>query len=153
MRFWMALTAVLTLQMAGCSDENATADRAYIEQVNAQQVAEQRLMAEMATATLELERRISDWVIADNGILFVTEKPGEAVFSLHAMPASTPWHVSCDGEEIELTLGSWEEGTNRNARLLTRQLSIARFSEDQCKLLAAVVARKMLGITTPAKSP
>lgn len=153
MRFWVALTMAVSLQMAGCSDEKATADREYIEQVNTQRDAEQRLMTDMATAVPELERRISDWINADNGVLFVVEKSGEAVFSLHAMPASTPWHVSCDGVEIELTVGHWEEGTNRNAKLLTRQLSVVRLSEDQCKLLAAAVARKMMVITAAVRSP
>ena len=154
MRSRIVLMLALMFLIIGCSDEMATADREKAKaEHEAQQQAEQRLMSDMATASAELQKRVSEWLWSDKGLMFVVDDSGGPSFNLHAMPASTPWHVSCNAEEIELTVGSWEASKHRNAKLFTRLLSFARFSEQQCKQLAAVVARKMMSLTAAARSP
>ena len=148
MRSWIIL--IVTLCLLGCDDPTATQDR---KEADAQQAAEQQLMSELATAVPELERRITDWISFDKGFVFIVDYSGEPSFGINVMPASTPWHVSCNSAEIEVTIGNFDAGKGRNARLFTRVLSFARFSEEQCKLLAAVVARKMMEITAGARSP
>ena len=147
MRPWIIL--FLALSLLACDDPTATDQK----QPNAEQVAEQRLMSELATAVPELEKRLTDWISFDKGFVFIIDYSGEPSFGMNVMPASTPWHVSCNSREIEVTIGNFDEGKGRNARLFTRPLSFARFSEEQCKLLAAVVARKMMGIAAGARSP
>ena len=148
MRSWVVSIAILCL--LGCDDPTATQNR---KEADAQQAAEQQLMSELATAGPELERRITEWIRFDNGFLVVVDYSGDPSFGMHLMPASTPWHVSCNSAEMEVTIGNFDAGKGRNARLFTRALSFARFSEEQCKLLAAVVARKMMEITAGARSP
>jgi len=148
MRSWISSIAILCL--LGCDDPTATQDR---KEADARQAAEQQLMSEVATAAPELERRITDWISFDKGLVFIVDYSGEPSFGMHVMPASTPWHVSCNSAEIEVTIGNFDAGKGRNARLFTRALSFARFSEEQCKVLAAVVARKMMEITAGARSP
>ena len=148
MRSWIVSIAILCL--LGCDDPTATQNR---KEADAQQAAEQQLMSELATAGPELERRITEWIRFDNGFLVVVDYSGDPSFGMHLMPASTPWHVSCNSAEMEVTIGNFDAGKGRNARLFTRALSFARFSEEQCKLLAAVVARKMMEITAGARSP
>lgn len=148
MRSW--IISIATLCLLGCDDPTASQDR---KEADARQAAEQQLMSEVATAAPELERRITDWISFDKGLVFIVDYSGEPSFGMNVMPASTPWHVSCNSAEIEITIGNFEAGKGRNARLFTRPLSFARFSEDQCKLLAAVVARKMIEITAGARSP
>jgi len=148
MRSW--IISIATLCLLGCDDPGATQDR---KEADAQQAAEQQLMSELATAAPELERRITDWIRVDKGLVFIVDYSGEPSFGMNVMPASTPWHVSCNSAEIEVTIGNFDAGKGRNARLFTRALSFARFSEEQCKLLAAVVARKMMEITAAARSP
>ena len=144
------IIAVSALCLVGCDDPTATQDR---KESDAQQAAEQRLMSELTTAAPELERRLADWISFDKGFVFIVDYSGEPSFGMNVMPASTPWHVSCNSAELEVTIGNFDEGKGRNARLFTRPLSFARFSEEQCKLLAAVVARKMMGIAAGARSP
>lgn len=148
MRSW--IISIATLCLLGCDDPTATQDR---KEADARHAAEQQLMSEVATAAPELERRITDWISFDKGLVFIVDYSGEPSFGMHVMPASTPWHVSCNSAEIEVTIGNFDAGKGRNARLFTRALSFARFSEEQCKVLAAVVARKMMEITAGARSP
>jgi hypothetical protein len=135
------------LLLNGCSDEKEAAQRAQAEaERRAEQEAEQRLMSDVPLATVELEKRVAEWITSSNGLLIVSDSPGEPSFNLHVMPATTPWHVSCNAQEIEVTIGSWEGSRRRNAKLFTRALSYASFSEEQCQILAAVVARKLAAI-------
>jgi hypothetical protein len=152
MRSLNVLTAVLMFLLNGCSDEKTTAERAKADaERQAELKAEQRLMSDVALATAELEKRVAEWISSSNGLLFVVDSSSTPSFNLHAMPATTPWHVSCNAQEIEVTIGSWEESRRRNAKLFTRALSFAGFSEQQCKILAAVVARKLAAIVTAAR--
>jgi hypothetical protein len=152
MRSLIVLATTLMFVLSGCNDEKA-AER---ENANAEHAteyqAEIRLMSDLAKASPELERRVAEWISSEDGVLFILDDSGEPSFTLHAMPALTPWHVSCNEDEIELTLGSWEEGKDRNAKLLTRSLSFANFSKESCKVLAGIVARKMMQITAPTRS-
>jgi hypothetical protein len=152
MRSLIVLTAVLMLVLNGCGDEKTTAERAKADaERQAKQEAEQRLMSDVALATAELEKRVVEWISSSNGLLFVVDGSSTPSFNLHAMPATTPWHVSCNAQEIEVTIGSWEGSRRRNAKLFTRALSYASFSEEQCKILAGVVARKLTVIATAAR--
>ena len=148
MRF--LIIAISVVFLVGCDDQTDTKVR---KETDAQQAAEQRLMSELATAAPELERRVREWISFDQGFVFMIDYSGEPSFAMNVMPASTPWHVSCNAAEIEVTIGNFDEGKGRNARSFTRPLSFARFSEEHCKLLAAVVARKMMEITAGAGSP
>ena len=152
MRIWLLITA-LPLLLMGCDDEKAAAEMKNLEQAAAQRGeehqarldAEQRLMSDLATARPELEKRISDWINVSDGTLFVVEGRGKDGFQSYAIPASTPWVVTCNRRAIELTLGSWREG--EDSSLFTRRLSFARLSEDQCKPLIAIVAQRMQVMT------
>jgi hypothetical protein len=154
MRSLNVLTAVLMLLLSACSDENKTAEHAEAEaQRRAQQEAEQRLMSDPALATAELEKRLADWIRSSNGLLLVVDGADTRSFTLHAMPATTPWHVSCNAQEIEVTIGSYEDSRRRNAKLFTRALSYASFSEAQCGVLTEAVARKLSSIVAAAQRP
>ena len=154
MRALYILTAALMLLGNGCNDEKNTAERAKAEAARqAEQEAEQRLMSDPALAAAELEKRLAEWIKSGNGLLFVFESSDTGSFTLHAMPATTPWHVSCNPQEIEVTIGSFEDSRRRNAKLFTRALSFASFSEDQCGNLTEVVARKLASIVTAAQRP
>jgi hypothetical protein len=142
------------LLFSGCSDENKTAERAEAEaEQRAEQEAEQRLMSDPARAAAELEKRLAEWIRPGNGALLVVDGSDTRAFALHAMPATTPWHVSCNAQEIEVTIGSFEDSRRRNARMFTRALSFASFSEAQCGVLTEAVARKLASIVAAAKGP
>ena len=151
MRPW--IVSITALSLMACDDPTATDRKKPDAEQVAEQLAEQRLMSEFATAVPELEKRITNWISFDKGFVFIIDFSGEPSFAMHVMPASTPWHVSCNSAEIEVTIGNFDEGKGRNARSFTRPLSFARFSEEQCKLLAAAVARKMMETTAGARLP
>jgi hypothetical protein len=142
------------LLLNGCNDEKRSEERAKVEaERQAEQEAEQRLMSDPAQATAELEKRLAEWIRPSNGVLFVADSSDTRSFTLHALPANTPWHVSCNAQEIEVTIGSFEDSRRRNAKMFTRALSFASFSEDQCGILAEAVARKLASIVAAAKGP
>ena len=147
MRPW--IISLATLCLLGCGEPKTAQDRS---EADAQQAAEQQLMSDHSTAVPELEKRVAEWITFDKGFIVIVEYTGEPSFSMNLMPASTPWHVSCNSAEMELTIGNFDAGTGRNARSFTRALSFARFTEGQCKLLSAAVSRKMMEITAGASS-
>jgi hypothetical protein len=154
MRSLYVLAAASMLLLGGCNDEKKSEDRAKAEaEHRAEQEAEQRLMSDPALASAELEKRLAEWIRPGNGALLVADGSDTRSFALHAMPATTPWHVSCNAQEIEVTIGSFEDSRRRNARMFTRALSFASFSEAQCGILTEAVARKLASIVAAAKGP
>lgn len=111
--------------------------------------AEQRLMSDLSSARPELERRIAEWVSVQNGLIILTENQGKRDFSMRAIPASTPWTVSCTDYGIELGFGFWlVEGESSIASESKKYLTTAHLSEQQCKALVPVIGQELLALTS-----
>jgi hypothetical protein len=116
--------------------------------------AEQRLMSDVSSAGPVLERRIAEWVSVQNGLIVLTENQGQNDFSIWAIPASTPWIVSCTDYGIELGFGFWlVESDSSITREPKRYLTKARLSEQQCKGLVPVVGQALLALTNAQGVP
>jgi hypothetical protein len=98
--------------------------------------AEERLMARVATAGPEIERRLAQWLTAHDGLLFLRE-PADAIepYTLHVLPAVTPWRASCGEIGLTVTVGVFRKDITETAL------------ERQCEELLTVLGREMLRLT------
>ena len=123
------------------------------DRFRAEREAENQLMADLSTATPEIEKRLVDWITVRDGLFLVrgdwssSRRPTQGSVPWHSMPLTTPWFVSC-GHGITVTLGPWYDvrGSADDIRAESNfglQLSNARLNEQQCKELVVVVGRKL----------
>ena len=104
-------------------------------------------MTRIATAAPEIERRLAQWLSARDGLLFLRE-PADASepYTLHVLPAVTPWRASCGEVGLTLTVAGFR-----------KDLTEVALDEHQCDELLSVLGRAMRSLTAtddrPAQQP
>jgi hypothetical protein len=89
MHSWI-LAGLVCTALCGCGDEERQSKR------NAAREKERALMYDPASAIPELEARLSGWVEVKNGVaVFSGARVGKSQYILHAVPATTPWLLTC----------------------------------------------------------
>jgi hypothetical protein len=110
------------------------------------------MTASPSIAVADLERRISNWLSVRDGIVTVVAERSGKFALLHALPSTTPWVVTCSADGIEVKFGHWFEiygGTNGGSdsnSLVSKQLTGARLTEEECRPLVSGVGQKMLAM-------
>lgn len=155
----LALVAISVLLPLGCDDRGRAAKEKKVERESTEREAkrkavhdaERNVMKTPSLAVPEIERRLSGWLTVDNGVLIVRDANNHQV---HALPAASPWLVTCGRLGIEIRLGHWFElepsryegaGPITN-ELVTGQLTTIALTEEECRLLVSAVGQKMLAL-------
>ena len=100
---------------------------------SARRQAEEQLMAHIATAGPEIERRLAQWLTAHDGLLFLREPPDTfEPYAVHVLPAATPWRASCGEIGLTVTVGVFRKDVTEVA-----------LDERQCDELLSVLGRAM----------
>lgn len=98
------------------------------------------IMSDAASAVPELRRRLAEWLVTRDGTVYLTEG-SEKNPQIYAMPATTPWLLSCSSSGVKITIGGWidiDEGSG--GATFERNLTRARLSGDQCKTLLPLLS-------------
>jgi hypothetical protein len=98
---------------------------------------EEELMRHIATAGPEIERRLGQWLIAKDGLLFVRE-PADTFepYALHILPALAPWRASCGEGGLTVTIAA-----------IRKDITEIALDERQCNELLTVLGRTMRNLT------
>jgi hypothetical protein len=100
-------------------------------------------MARIATAGPEIERRLSQWLAARDGLLFLRE-PADAIepYALHVLPAVASWRASCGELGLTVTIGTFR-----------RELTEIALDDRQCSELLSVLGRVIGSLTATDDRP
>lgn len=104
--------------------------------------AEEQLMARIATAGPEIERRLGQWLSARDGLLLLREPDGASEpYAVHVLPAAAPWRASCGELGLTVTVGAFR-----------KELTEVPL-DDKCDELLTVLGRAMRSLTTADDRP
>ena len=162
----MQRTLVVVLSaclIAGCDEGDSKRDAAEKEKASkqseersarrrAEREAEEKLMRDAATNTIDA--RLNEWISSRDGLFYFRgnwtlrkPSPSQKSSAWHAMPTTTPWYIKCgDGGGLSVTLGPWAENSDREETIEANfgvQLTDARLSDEQCRVLVAFVGARM----------
>jgi hypothetical protein len=157
----IALLAISLIVLVACEDSERVAEKKRAEQASAEKAvkykaerdAERDLMKSPALAIPELERRLSGWLEVNGGLATVVERgTGGRFITMHTVPATTPWVVTCSWLGIEVRFGLWYElnsdghGGGATNELISKQLTRVSLTEDECRPLVAAVGQRMVAL-------
>ena len=145
--FAIVLLSLLTAcDQAENAPKKAEAERAQKERAAAHErkrSEELAIMSDPARAVPELERRLDEWLVSRDGVIYVSE--GSEKFPvIHAMPASTPWLLSCSTSGVKITVGNWTEvDEGHTFAMFEMTLTQARLGGDKCNALLPPLSARM----------
>jgi hypothetical protein len=160
----VVLVAISLLALVGCEDQQLVEKKRAEQQARAERLAklkaqddaERHLMTTPALAVDEIERRLFGWLTVDSGVIVL----GGESRQVHALPATSPWLVTCGDAGLDIKLAHWFEleagrydGGFVSNQLVTKQLTSISLTEDECRPLVSMVGRKMLALLGSAQPP
>ena len=90
-------------------------------------------MSDPASAILELEARLSSWVEVKNGVaVFSGARVGKSEYIVHAVPATTPWLLTCGPDGVTVKFTAWaaqDEDSERDP--LAKSLTEVALTNEQ----------------------
>jgi len=142
MRSWI-LAAIVCITLSGCGD-----DEGRTSQRGAAREKDSALMSDPASAILELEARLSSWVEVKNGVaVFSGARVGKSEYIVHAVPATTPWLLTCGPDGVTVKFTAWaaqDEDSERDP--LAKSLTEVALTNEQCKPLMGPLGERLMVI-------
>jgi len=137
---WAMLGLVATLGLSACKVmEEETAEQ-RVEREAAER-AERALFSDSVKAEEELDRRLRSYIEVRKGLLVVRdgERERDPDDGWHALPLTTPWHVSCTNGWLEFTVGPKDE--DGDSVVPTPELIGTVLPHEHCERLVEILGR------------
>jgi hypothetical protein len=139
----LALTVCVLLCACGENDSAQKANGA--EELIKSETA---LMADPERAGPELERRLTDSVRADGGLLLVHSRGG----ILYVLPATTPWTLDCFFAGMSIEFGNSITGDNSDtSNDVIVNLTTGQIDQRNCDILGPRIGKRLLAMIEQAE--
>jgi hypothetical protein len=145
-----ALSLLLPICLAGCGDDETASSDQHSE-IRDQIKADADLMLDIGRAGTELERRLTESVRAQDGIVIV-HNPGTGKYMSQVLSPNTPWVLSC-GAGISIVFGSsvsGAEGSTSND--VEVNLAYNAVDERDCAVLGPRLGKRLNAIFREASA-
>jgi len=145
-----ALSLLLPLCLGGCGEREAESSDQHSE-IQDQMKADADLMLDIDRAGAELERRLSESVRAQDGIVII-HRPVIGQFMSHVLSPNTPWVLSC-GVGISIVFGSSVSGDASSiSNDVEVRLAYNTVDESACAALGPRLGKRLNAIFREASA-